>query len=437
MSTASEQTIQLLEEVVNEVPVGTNLGLIHLMWAMMSGAFLKSRGAIFSALLIIGLKTDQIRRSWSAFRYGVWSIDELVMRWDGIVLREGHWKAHSYEGFYPVAGDLIIFWRPRLKGWLGKFYCGITGKAEKGVGFGVLVKVGQIGEQRIPLLKKIIRAKDGEMNDKHLKQQMLKYAADYLSEKEVLVHDAGAKVKDMQKAKVARFNIRMARNCTARQDKLPLRKKHGRPPEYGKIVRPLSRKHKGKTILGSTPDFKTSFKHDGRTIKVKGWRNLVRSDQKVADADETFSILVFNDPAHRKPLLLAYNFDAKPETIFLLYLDRWPVEQIALAAKQMMGLGRQFVFSFLSCQRLPELSMLVGNILTYLAAILPPLATGFWDRRPKKTPGRLRRTLERAGFPKEYEFNERIREKRSATAHLPKGIEAHRRVKTTKLAIST
>ena len=121
MSTASEQTIQLLEEVVNEVPVGTNLGLIHLMWAMMSGAFLKSRGAIFSALLIIGLTTDQIRRSWSAFRYGVWSIDELIVRWDGIVLREGHWKARSYEGYYPIAGDLIIFWRPRLKGWLGKF----------------------------------------------------------------------------------------------------------------------------------------------------------------------------------------------------------------------------------------------------------------------------------------------------------------------------
>jgi len=437
MSTASEQTIQLLEEVVNELPVGTNLGLLHLMWAMMSGAFLKSRGAIFTALLITGLATDQIRRSWVALRYGVWNIDELILQWRSIVLREEHWKPHSHEGYYPVAADLVIFWRPCLQNWLGKFYCGITGRAEKGVGFGVLVEVGQIGEQRIPLLKKILRAKKGEMTDKELKQRMLEYAAGSLGEKDVLVHDAGASIADMQAAKVARFTIRMAKNCTARRNQLPPRQKNGRPPEYGKIVRPLSRKYKKKTILGTKPDFKTNFDQEGRIIEVEGWHNLVRSDQKVAEASGTFSILVFRDPLYRDPLVLAYNFTAKPETIFRLYLDRWPVEQVPLAAKQMMGLGRQFVFSPLSCQRLPELSLLAGNILTYLAAILPPFATGFWDRRPKKTPGRLRRTLNRAGFPKEYAFNERIREKQSITAHLPKGIEAHRRVKTAKQVVLT
>jgi hypothetical protein len=71
-------------------------------------------------------------------------------------------------------------------------------------------------------------------------------------------------------------------------------------------------------------------------------------------------------------------------TIFRLYLDRWPVEQIPLVAKQMLGLHRQFVFAPESCCRLPELAFLLGNILTYLATVLPPLPTGFWDRCPKK-----------------------------------------------------
>ena len=60
------------------------------------------------------------------------------------------------------------------------------------------------------------------------------------------------------------------------------------------------------------------------------------------------------------------------------------MEQVPLVAKQTLGLSRQFVFAPESCQRLPELALLAGNILTYLAATLPPLPTGFWDRRPKK-----------------------------------------------------
>jgi hypothetical protein len=50
----------------------------------------------------------------------------------------------------------------------------------------------------------------------------------------------------------------------------------------------------------------------------------------------------------------------------------------------MLGLHRQFVFAPESCHRLPELALLLANVLTYLAAVLPPIPTGFWDRRPKK-----------------------------------------------------
>ena len=46
----------------------------------------------------------------------------------------------------------------------------------------------------------------------------------------------------------------------------------------------------------------------------------------------------FFDPRYREPLILAANFDASAETIYQLYRDRWPVEQLPLAAKQMIGL---------------------------------------------------------------------------------------------------
>lgn len=95
----------------------------------------------------------------------------------------------------------------------------------------------------------------------------------------------------------------------------------------------------------------------------------------------------------------------------------------------MVGAHRQFVFADQSCQRWPELPLLVGGILTYLAATLPPIPTGFWDKQPKATPIRLRRLLARVDFPKDSPFEPQLRKKRVVTAHLPKGIAAHRRSK--------
>jgi len=140
----------------------------------------------------------------------------------------------------------------------------------------------------------------------------------------------------------------------------------------------------------------------------------------------------FFDPLFKEPLILATNLspeEASAETIRQLYLDRWPVEQLPLAAKQMVGLHRQFVFNITACFRLPELSLLAGNMLTHVAQLLPPIPTGYWDRTPKKTPGRLRRLLAQDGLPEIYAFHPRIRPKASKTDHLPKGVKAHRRKK--------
>ena len=105
-----------------------------------------------------------------------------------------------------------------------------------------------------------------------------------------------------------------------------------------------------------------------------------------------------------------------------------------LVAKQMLGLHRQFVFTPESCQRLPELAMLVGNILSYLTLVLPAIPTGFWDRCHHKTTGRWHRVLARSDFPQVALKNGQLRKKNSVTANLPKGIAAHRRQKQPELS---
>ena len=150
----------------------------------------------------------------------------------------------------------------------------------------------------------------------------------------------------------------------------------------------MPRTHSGNTIEATPPDQCETVQFDGRTVEVHGWFDLISPTYKPGEAPATFTIWVFFDPLYDTPLVLGTNLtQAHPLTIFCLYQDRWPVEQIPLVAKQMLGLHRQFVFAPESCCRLPELALLLANILTYLAAVLPPLPTGFWDSRPQKLRG--------------------------------------------------
>lgn len=384
MSIAIEQTIQALQVVLQEVPVGTNLALLQLLWSMLNGSFLISRGAIFPAMKASGFDNEEIRRSWAAMRYGIWRIDDLITAWRHYVVEQGHWQIREYEGYRPISADITTFWRFHLKGKIGKYFNGLANKLLSGIGLGIVVEIGDIGHQRIPLLRKIMRAHPKDMNQDSLKRLILEWLARHLADNEVVIFDAGAHINDMQAATIARFVIRLAKNCTARRNYLPEYKKKGRRPVYGKLVRPLARKRKEKTIQASVPDETGKFTYQGRTIKVHCWHDLVLTKHKVADKHDTFDIFVFFDPLYVEPLVLGTNVTLTAKTVFMMYLDRWPVEQVPLSAKQMLGLGRQFVFASESCQRLPELSLLAGNIVTYLAANLPPMPTGFWDRHPKK-----------------------------------------------------
>jgi hypothetical protein len=356
------------------------------MWAMISGSFLSSRGAIHSALAKSGFEPGEIRRSWRALRWGKCNIHELVQSFRQQVEQSEQWQRREYGGYRPVAVDTTAYWRPRLRGWPGKLYRQLTGKTMIGIGFGLIADIGQIGEQRLPLIRAIVRGQDAAESEMTLKERTLAKAAGSLKANEALIHDGGVSIMQVQVARAARFVVRLGTNCTARRPYLPATKGRGRPPTRGILVRPLARKWKGRMLAATDPDVTIRFNFDGRTITAYGWHKLMRSDLKVADRHEKFSIWVFTDPLFKTPLVLGTNLPATPEEIFRLYLDRWPVEQIPLAAKQMLGCQRQFVFAHTSCWRLGELAFLVGNTLTWLAAMLPPQPSGYWDKHPKKRP---------------------------------------------------
>lgn len=233
------------------------------------------------------------------------------------------------------------------------------------------------------------------------------------------------KVRHLQEAKLTRYVVRLANNFTARRNILPAYSGRGRKPRYGELIRPLARQHKAKILAATPPDETQQWEEQGgQTMRVEIWRNLVLPDYAPQADHPTFDVYAIYDPRFEVPWLLATPVRLQPRSVRNMYQARWPVEQIPLSAKQMLGAHRQFVHAEESLQRLPELALLAGSLLSFLAASTPATSTGFWDRKPKRTPGRFRRTLTGRAFPEVAQLSGRLRKKNSATAHLPKGHAA-------------
>jgi hypothetical protein len=417
-------TITVLTELLVGLPIGTNLAMLHMFWALLSGQLLNSRGALFPALKAIGLEDEAIRRAWTAVYKGVWQIVILINLWRRHVESLPDWKFHEYEGYKPVVADVTAFWRPTLKNCPSKHYHPAARRALPAVIFGVVGKVGEINGQRIALPQAFERVHPKDPSEARLWRDILKNIHKTLSDDEIVVVDAGVKVSDLQEARLERYVVRLATNFTARRNVLPVYCGVGRKPTYGELIRPLPRTYKGKMLPATKPDETQSWDENGQTIRAEIWRNLVLPDCTPDAHNATFDVYAIYDPSFDTPWLLATPVVLKPASVRAIYKDRWPVEQIPLSAKQMIGSHRQFVHADETIQRLPELALMAGSILTFLAATTPATPTGFWDRKPKRTPGRFRRTLAGQAFPELAKLSERLRKKNSATAHLPKGCLA-------------
>jgi hypothetical protein len=420
----TDHIITVLCALMQNLPVGTNLALLQFEWMLVSGALLPNRGAIFPALKSIGLSDDETRRAWAAFRKGVWQMALLLRLWQEHVEGLPGWTVHRYEGYNPITVDVTAFWRPALKNCPSKHYHPAANRALPAVILGITGQVGELNGQRVALPRRFERVHPKDPREDRLWREMLTQVKKTLAEDEIAVLDAGVKPSLLQEFGLERYVVRLAKNFTARRNYLPTYAGHGRKPKYGTLVRPLLRTHHGKTLAATTPDATIVWQENEREIRAEIWHGLILNKTVPDKENKTFDVYAIYDPSFDEPWLLATPVELKASSVRAIYRDRWPVEQIPLAAKQMVGAHRQFVHADESVQRLPELALLAGSILSFLAATVPAIPTGFWDRKPKRTPGRLRRTLIGQPFPKDYQFPGQLRKKNSVTAHLPKGNAA-------------
>jgi hypothetical protein len=433
-----EPTMLALTSIVSGLYVGTNLAMLHFLWMLINGSLLPHRGAIFPALQSTGIGEQAVRRSWKAFHSGMWQIGELIVAWNQYMEEQQRWQPRSYEGYGAVAVDTTPFWRPKLQGLQSKYYHSIAEKALPAIILGLVARIGEVAGKRIALPRTILRVDPKDPSEAALKKELLTQVSRLLGTSDIMLVDAGFKIKGCQEAQVPRFLLRLAKNFTARRNYLrDTTGKRGNPPTKGDLVRPLARQHKEKQIAASNPDATFSWAIEtGETITVQVWYDLVRPDVEPDPKADLFDVYAISDPRYDNPLLMATNVKLKAQTAHALYTDRWPIEQLPLAGKHMVGAHRQFVFATETRHRLPELVILAGSILTGLAALHPTMPTGFWDRKPEPTPGRFRRALAGLPFPQSYPLPPELRPKASVTSHLPKGILAHRRSKQVVAAIS-
>jgi len=413
--------------VTKDQGVGTNLGLVHMLWMLVSGALLPERGALFPALQRIGLSEEAIRRAWRAFRGGKWRIGELVRDWREYVEKLEGWSVHRHEGYRALAVDMTAYFRPALQNCPSQHYHPQARRALPAVIMGVVGEVGEINGQRLACPRRIERVHPKDPSETRLWREVLRQVAHDLADDEVVVVDAGVKISDLHEAKVKQFVIRLAKNFTAQRNEVVPYQGQGRPSVHGETVRPLARSYKGKSIAATPPDWVETWQIDGRPIRTDIWNDLILPGLMPGSSALAFRVYVIHDPDFNQPWVLATPLPLPASSVRAMYQDRWPVEQIPLSAKQMLGSHRQFVHAQESIQRLPELTLLAGSILSFLAATSPTIPTGFWDRQPRCTPGRFRRALFGKPFPQSCLLPYQLRKKNSVTDHLPKGILAHRR----------
>ena len=238
------------------------------------------------------------------------------------------------------------------------------------------------------------RSEATDTSEADLQRRTLRQAGQHLQEGEALVTDAGFPLADLLACGVPRFVTRVAKNATFRRDYVPAAKKTGRPSEWGEVVRPLARAYKGKELPAMPPDRVMRWKVGKHTLRAHVFEALVQRDAK-AGATRLRGVVIF-DPRYHESLVLATNLTVSAYALWQLYQDRWPIEQLPLAAKQMVGAERAFVFGQESRLRLPELAAVGRQCLVVCRRYQPASRLrllGSGAARP--TCGRLRRQLSR------------------------------------------
>ena len=200
MQEAVYRVLTLVSAVVVDVPIGTNLGLLHLFWMLLSGKALLTRGAIIPGLSAVGLSEGAVRRAWAALGRGSWTSHRLLTAWARVVEAEGVWQAHLHGGDHPVAVDITAFSRPRLQGCATRHYSALAGKALPAIPLGIIARTGSVVWQRFGLLRGLVRADPTDPSPSAHRRVLLERAVQLQEPTDVLVTDREFTVGQLQAA---------------------------------------------------------------------------------------------------------------------------------------------------------------------------------------------------------------------------------------------
>jgi hypothetical protein len=208
MSSILYRINSVLSRVVAAVPIGTNLGLFHLLWMLLSGRLLQSRGAVIPGLADLGLAADAVWRCWAALAYGKWQAQQLLRAWEQFVREGASFQAHQYGRYRPVACDLVGFFRPRLQDCLTKHYSSTVGKALPAISVGIAARIGTVGTQRLAVPCLLVRSETTDTRETALQTRLLQRLNEQLAEDEALVCDRRFPLRQLQAAGMQRYVAR-------------------------------------------------------------------------------------------------------------------------------------------------------------------------------------------------------------------------------------
>jgi len=288
--------VSVLVALVMRAPLGTNLGLLRVLWAhplkgvsIASGQLLETRGALIPAhplegvsLAASGLSSAEVGQAWHASRmapqratYGRWQINKLI---DGLWdwgQHEQAWESRRQYGLRICAIDMMGTYRPRLQNCQSAHYNSVAGggpaprtgrKASRGHkslpaieqggpsrGHGLIAEVVNTAGGRKAVLRQIVRMPAGSVRHKDLRRALVETARQAQSDDVVSTADGPSKghfaefsAAEMLAINTKPFVVRgdamapqRATYATFRRAEPPARKgARGRKPTRPQVVRP-------------------------------------------------------------------------------------------------------------------------------------------------------------------------------------------------------
>ena len=424
---------ELAANLVKRVNIGTNLAIWHVLMTVMSGRLLASRGALIPALSASGLERQATMRAWRGAAGGGWQANEMLKQLKEQVATEGQWEALKIGGREVKAYDTLGIFRPRLQHGVGKHYDSQAGKALPAITFGIVGAVGKVKNQVVTLPLKMVRGEGAAANsDDVLMERLIKASVSEVSEDDVVTTDRKFRPITLLENGCKAIVIRRPKNMTLRRTEVAVYKGRGRKPTQGEVVRPFARTYKDKRLPATPPDetqtWQEMYKDEPVTVTAHVWRGVMpmpqrdwTDEQRNLVKQTNWVAIVAHHPAFKEPLVILMTVDFTAHQARQVVRGRWGIEQPPLVAKQLLGGHRQFVHHPEMCFRLPELIFVAGAALTYLAATADPIPTGWWDKRPKPTAGRLRRQLSKV-LLSDFTLPPKLRIKNSKTEHLSNGF---------------